>query len=66
MFKILIPAAIIVAIGWIAYGIWRIKTYRDEKNKPKGTTEHLQKVKKSFDDYAKKMGKYKRKPYQRE
>ena len=66
MFKILIPAAIIVAIGWIAYGIWRIKIYLDEKNKPKGKTEHLQKVEKSFDDYAKKMREYKRKPYERE
>lgn len=67
MFKILIVAAIIiVAIGWIAYGAWRIKTYFDEKNKPAQTTEHLKKVKKSFDDYAKKMEEYKRKSYERE
>ena len=66
MYKILIPVAIIVAIGWIAFGIWKIKIYLEEKDKPKRTTKHLQKVKDSFEDYTKKMGEYKLKPHERE
>jgi hypothetical protein len=67
MFKIfMITAMIILAIGWAAYGVWRIITYFTEKNKPKPTTEHLQKVRKSFDEYAKKLQSYERKTYKRE
>jgi len=64
--KILIPAVIIVAIGWVAFGIWKIKIHLDDKNKPKRTTKHLQKVKDSFEEYTKKMEKQKLKPYERE
>jgi len=63
---VIITGVIIVAMGWIAYGVWRIITHYTEKNKPKPTTEHLEKVKKSFDDYTKKMENYKRKPYERQ
>jgi len=63
---VIITGVIIVAMGWIAYGVWRIITHYTEKDKPKPTTEHLEKVKKSFDDYTKKMENYKRKPYERQ
>lgn len=65
-YKVLIFAAIIVAGGWIAYGIWRYKIYLEEKREPERKTEHLEKVKKSFEEYTKKMEQYKRKPYERE
>lgn len=67
MFKIIwITAAVILAIGWIVYGVWRIIDYFREKKKPKPTTKHLQQVKKSFDDYIEKMKKYEKPTYKRE
>jgi len=69
MYKIImIVGTTIVAGGWIAYGVWRYKTHLDEKKnpKPKPRSEHLEKVQKSFDEYAKKMANYKRKTYERD
>ncbi|MHC4482536.1 MAG: hypothetical protein ACYSW4_03205 [Planctomycetota bacterium] len=67
MFKIVwITAAVILAIGWIAYGVWRIIDYFREKKKPKPTTKHLQQAKKTFDDYIEKMKKYEKPTYKRE
>ena len=56
----------LVAIGWGAYGIWWYLEYRREKNRPKATTEHLQGVKKSFEDYMKRMEGFEKKVYKRE
>ncbi len=69
MYKIImIVGTLMVVGGWIAYGVWRYKTNLEEKKNPtpKPRSEHLEKVQKSFDDYAKKMGEYKRKPYERD
>ncbi|MHC4623013.1 MAG: hypothetical protein ACYS4W_03830 [Planctomycetota bacterium] len=67
MFKILwLTAAIIVGLGWIAYGIWRLKEHIEEKKRPKPKPKHLQQVKKSFDDYVKKMENFKKPTYKRE
>lgn len=60
----MITAVIILVIGWTVYGVWAFITARMEKDKPKKITEHLHKVKKSFDDYVKKLQNYKRTPYQ--
>jgi hypothetical protein len=67
MFKILwLTAAGILAIGWIIYGVWRlIENYR-EKRRPKPTTKHLGEVKKSFDDYTKKLADFKKPTYKPE
>jgi hypothetical protein len=69
MYKIvLITASMLVALGWIAYGIWRVVTdyYEKKRPKPKPMTEHLQKVRGEFDDYTKKMQEfYKKKPFER-
>jgi hypothetical protein len=52
MFKItMIILVTIVAIGWIAYGIWRIVTHFLEKKRPKRTTGHLEQRKQSFERY---------------
>ena len=67
MFKIVIIVAIVIlAMGWIAYGIWRFRTHLSEKDKPRPTTERLQEARKSFEEYTKKMANYKRKPYERQ
>ena len=66
MYKIImISAVIILATAWIIYGVWRIITYYSQKNKPEQKPEHLQKVKKSFDDYINKMEKFEKKTYDR-
>ena len=66
MFKIvMIIAVIIMAIAWIAYGVWRYRMYLSEKGGAKPTTEHLEKIRNSFEEYAKKLKNYKRKPYKR-
>jgi hypothetical protein len=67
MFKIIwVGAAAVVAIGWIAYGVWRIIDHLQEKRRPRPKTKHLQEVRKSFDDYLKKMEDYKKPTYKRE
>jgi len=73
MFKILmITAVIILALGWSAYGIWVLRERRKEKNlsdveiQAKKSTEHLNEVRKSFDEYTKNLEKFKRKTYKRE
>jgi len=65
---IMIVGTIVVVAGWIAYGVWRYKTRIEEKKnpKPRRSSEHLGKVQKSFDEYAKKMANYKRKTYERD
>ena len=62
---LLIAAAVIVALGWAGYGIWLYKVRQEEKKQPNKKTEHLEKVKKSFEDYAKKMAEYQLKPRER-
>ncbi len=64
-YKILIALIIVVIVGWIAYGIWWYRVMQEEKKQPNKKTEHLEKVKKSFEDYAKKMAEYKLKPHER-
>lgn len=61
MYKLIIIGAIIVAIGWIAYGIWRFKIYREEKNQPKPKSERLVQSRKSFEDYMLKMKEFEEK-----
>lgn len=67
MFKIIwLTAAGIVAVAWIVYGIWRLKEHIAEKRRPKPSTKHLEQVKKSFDDYIKKMENFKKPTYKHE
>jgi hypothetical protein len=71
MYIYLIVGSAIVALGWIAYGIWRLKEHIDEKKNPelkeeKEMTEHLKEVKSGFDDYIEKMKGFEKKTYKRE
>lgn len=61
MYKLIIIGAIIVAIGWIAYGIWRFKIYREEKNQPKPRSERLVQSRKSFEEYMERMKEFEEK-----
>jgi type VI protein secretion system component VasK len=67
MLRILwITAAAIVAIGWLAYGVWRVIDRSKEKKGKKPTSKHRQEVKKSFEEYMKKMEKFEKPTYKRE
>ena len=66
MFKIvMIIAIVIMAIAWMAYGIWRHRENLREKRGEKPTTEHLEKIRKSFEEYTDKLKDFKKKPYER-
>ena len=70
MYIFLIVGFSIVALGWMGYGIWRLKERIDEKKNPElkeesKTTEHLKKVKSGFDDYMDKMKEFEKKTYDR-
>jgi len=69
MYIYLIVGFAIVALGWIAYGIWRLKEHIDEKKNPElkdeETTEHLKEVKSGFEDYMEKMKDFEKKTYDR-
>jgi len=60
-YTILIVAAIILAIGWIAYGIWWYRNCRIEKNQPKPRSERLVQSRKSFEEYMLKMKEFEEK-----
>jgi cytoskeletal protein RodZ len=64
-----IIGVVIVVLGWIGFGVWKYLEYRKEQQIPPEEkvqkTEHLDKVKKSFEDYAKKMTDFKLKPYEK-
>jgi hypothetical protein len=67
MFKIiLLVAAIIIALGWGAYGVWWYKTFKSEKTGPRESSQRLQDARKSMKDYAEKMKTYKRKRFERD
>ena len=59
-----------VAAGWIGFGVYKLVVHYKAKNqpeeKPEETTEHLKKVKDSFEDYTRKLASFKRKTYKRE
>lgn len=67
MFKVLtITLAIIIAVGWIAYGVWTIRARSKEKNKPAESTEareaskRLQEARSQVEDYARKLADFKK------
>jgi len=61
MYKLIIIGAIIVAIGWIAYGIWWYRNYHIERNQPKPRSERLVQSRKSFEEYMLKMKEFEEK-----
>jgi len=61
--KIMIAAAALVAIGWIAYGIWEWRERKLEKEQPKVRSEKYQQASNSVADYSKKLAEFKKPTY---
>jgi type VI protein secretion system component VasK len=61
-----IAAACLVAVGWAAYGIWNYLEDQKEKKRPKPAAKQVEQVKKSFEEYTKKMESYQKPTYKRE
>jgi hypothetical protein len=60
-------SAVILAIGWAAYGIWEYRLRQEEKSRPREVSEKLKKSRQAFEEYLKKMESFKkpeRKPEQ--
>jgi len=51
----MIVGIVVLAIGWIAYGIWIHKVRQEEKNQPKPVSHRLQKTRSEVVDWAQKM-----------
>jgi hypothetical protein len=64
--KIIIAGSVLVAIGWIAYGIWEWRERKLEKERPKVRSERYQQASNSMADYAKKLAEFKKPTYKRE
>jgi type VI protein secretion system component VasK len=64
--KVWLIVAGLLVLGWIAYAIWRAIDLQREKKRPKPKPKHLQEVKKSFEEYTKKMEQYKKPTHKRE
>lgn len=59
MFKIVILIAVIVlAIGWIVYGVFEYKLRQEEKKHPRKPSERLQKTRSEVVEWAKKMSEF--------
>jgi flagellar basal body-associated protein FliL len=63
---VIIVLAIVVAVGWGAYGLYVLWDRYQEKKRPKEKPKHLVEMKKSFQDYAKQLADFKRKTYDRD
>ena len=64
--KIIIAGAVLVALGWIVYGIWEWREHKLEKERPKVRSERYQQASSSVEDYAKKLAEFKKPTYKRE
>ena len=63
---IMITLAVLVAGGWIAYGIYEHKMTQEEKKRPKVRSERLEKTHNEMADWAKKMAAFKKPPAKRQ
>jgi len=61
MFKIfMIIAVLLLAAGWIAYGIWIHKIREEEKKQPREASKRLQQTRSEVADYAQKLKDFKK------
>jgi hypothetical protein len=63
---LIIAAAVVVGLGWIAYGIWQWRENKLEKERPKVRSERYQQATNSVADYAKKLAEFKKPTYKRD
>jgi FtsZ-interacting cell division protein ZipA len=62
---IMIVGLIVVAVGWIIYGIWDYKMRQVEKSQPKPRSERLKKTQSEVSDWAKQMAAFKKPTYKK-
>ena len=63
---LIIIAAVLVALGWIAYGIWNWRQNKLEEQMPKPRSERYKQAKNSMAEYAKKLAEFKKPTYKRD
>jgi len=63
---LLIAAAAVVAVGWVAYVIWEWRMRKLEKEQPKERSERYRQATDSVSDYAKKLAEFKKTTYKRD
>jgi hypothetical protein len=64
--KLMIAAVVLVALGWIAYGIYEYRERKLEKERPKERSERYKQATNSMTDYAKKLAEFKKPTYKRD
>ena len=60
---LLIIGAGLVALGWIAYGIYEYRERKLEKQRPKERSERYRQATNSMAEYAKKLAEFKKTTY---
>jgi flagellar basal body-associated protein FliL len=63
---LIIAGAVIVALGWIGYGIWEWRERKLEKEQPPVRSERFQQATNSVSDYAKKLAEFKKPTFKRD
>jgi hypothetical protein len=64
--KLIIAAAVLVGLSWIAYAIYEFRERKLEKQRPKERSERYQQATSSVADYAKKLAEFKKPAYKRD
>jgi len=64
--KLMMAAVVLVALGWIAYGIYEYRERKLEKERPKERSERYKQATSSMTDYAKKLAEFKKPAYKRD
>ncbi len=64
--KMIIIAAVVLAGGWIAYGIYEYRERKLEKQRPKERSERYNQATSSVAEYAKKLAEFKKPTYKRD
>ena len=63
---IIIISAVLVGLGWIAYGIWNWRQNKLEEQMPKQRSERYKQATSSVAEYAKKLAEFKKPEYKKE
>lgn len=63
---LIIIGAVLVGLGWIAYGIYDYRQRKLEKQRPRERSERYKQATDSVADYAKKLAEFKKPTYKRD
>jgi DNA replication protein DnaC len=63
---LMIVAVVLLALGWIAYGIYEYRERKLEKERPKERSERYKQATNSMTEYAKKLAEFKKPDYKRD